>query len=303
MTSQEHPDIQILHRMMKDRRVSGPWRATLWGKKSDGRLTWVFSEEHENKGACGLEVKQTDLTDLVSEVVSNTKNVHVFLEHFVHAVDVQHNCTRTQSTLQNLRSCIKGPTVHYVDPRTDLVAILPNGKIFEAIVHYANYLHSQHNNNNLAVKLLLYETFIHPLLSIVNPDGVLLEGRLNTVLQRYLADMTVDQTNFFREKWIVEVIGSVEHVRRVYHDITNYSKKPPDITALLEAYTDMVNNFTDLWLLANFFVAENKGMTGSIVYAGSKHSLHFEKYLAEMEYELLEQFTNRDLSACLSLRY
>ncbi|AAR26886.1 FirrV-1-B11 [Feldmannia irregularis virus a] len=293
-------DAEILHRAMNNRRVSGPWRATMW-RTRDGHVTWVFSEEHENKGACGLEVQQTDLTSLVAEIIRDTKNVHVFLEHFVHAADVQRTCTTSNSTLQNLRGCLpKGPRIHYIDPRTDLVAILPNGQILEAIVHYAHHLHSQHKD--LELKLLLYETFIHPLLSIVSPSGdsAVLEGRLNTVLQKYVANMTTAQMGFFRDKWSVDVIANIENVRRIYHECTTRLSNLP---ALLEAYTDTVNRFMDLWLLANFFVAENSGMTGSIIYAGSKHSLHFEKYLAEMRYELLEQFTNRDLSACLALRY
>ncbi|AAR26967.1 FirrV-1-I2 [Feldmannia irregularis virus a] len=300
-------DARFLDDAFRGTRISGPWRVSVWKKKDCNQNIWVFSEEHENRGACGLEVKHTDLTNLVSHIVKNTEGVHVFLEHFVHAVDVTRTCSSDESsTLTRLRNCLgidqqqqqqrdSENRIHFIDPRTDLVAILPDGTVYQAVLHYAKHLRRQHKQPEL--KLLLYETFVHPLLSIVNPDGTL-QGRLNVIMQKYMENMTPSQHRFLCSKWHNDVILNVLYVYRVYDELSSDSI---GIVPLLEAYTDMVNKFTDLWLLANFFKADNDSMTGAIVYAGSKHSLHFEKYLAEMQYDLLDHNSNQDLSACLTI--
>ena len=296
-------DATFLDRILQGRRISGPWRVTVWTKsknhQNQNQKIWVFAEEHEYRGACGLEVQHTDLTDLVSFIANNTQRVHVFLELFCSRCDSNVFLDET-STLQKLRNCLEigqQDKIHFVDPRTDLTAVLPDGKLYQAVMHYVDHLRRQHRQDE--VKLLLYETFVHPLLSIVNPDGTL-QGRLNMVMQKYLESMTPSQYRFFVSKWHNDVILNVLYVYRVYDELSD-DEKNYNILPLLDAYTDMVNKFTDLWLLANFFKADNDGMTGAIVYAGSKHSLHFEKYLAEMQYELLDQTTNQDLSACLTI--
>ena len=126
--------------------ISGPWRLTVW-EKEGSPSHYVFSEEHANEGSCPME---KDISTLARQILGCTENVHVFVEHFIHAARVETSkynedvCTKSKekAILNNMRNClevlrIKNPKeshrIHFVDPRTDIVAILPDGKVFDAI--------------------------------------------------------------------------------------------------------------------------------------------------------------------------
>lgn len=290
--------------------VSGPWRLTVWEKQ--GVVCYLFSEEHGNEGACP---ENKDITVLAKEVLSNTDNVHVFIEHFVHALDINkvdmtetEACSaRSEAMLNNMRNCLevlrveRGPgekkRIHFVDPRMDIVAVLPDGRLYEAISHYTQHLVKK---GDLAGALMtIYEAFIHPLLSIV-PDKFGVDGRMTGVMERFRKQMTDAQKEFFLTTWNTEVVQKIKALSDKYVSM----QEKNDVSGLDQfklAYTDMVNKFMDMCLLAQFFVARNNGMTAALVYAGSLHSMNFETYLQKYGYKRTRLHQSRNLQACVKL--
>ncbi|ACH46771.1 unknown [Feldmannia species virus] len=300
-------DAQHLQYRFTGTSVSGPWRLSVWRHRDEGTVVYVFAEEHGNAGPCHRTTGQ-DLTPLVFDIIQKTSRVHVFLEHFIHtreSMGVSDACfaSARQDTLKHLRNCLQfarnktpgyADRIHFIDPRMDLVAILPDGNVYKAVSHYITHLDEV--GDFPAARRTVYEAFVHPLLSLV-PDRVGLEGRMERVMERTISLLTPRQRKFFTLSWETGVVGNVARVVQIYKQFA----KPKHLKSLLQAYTDMVNHFTDLWLLAEFFVAQNYGMTAGIVYAGSRHSLNFENFLEELGYEKIKVVQNRDLSACLAL--
>lgn len=290
--------------------ISGPWRLTVW-EIDGGSTCYLFSEEHANEGSCP---ENKDITVLAKEVVTNTENVHVFIEHFVHAMDIKsvkmtetEACSaKSKSILNNMRNClevlrVKRPEennrIHFVDPRMDIVAVLPDGKLYEAISHYTDHLIGR---GDLSGALMtVYEAFIHPLLSIV-PNKFGVDGRMTGVMERFRNDMTDAQTKFFQQMWNEEVVQRIKGLSDKYVSMTK-EQSLSQLDKFKLSYTDMVNKFLDMCLLAQFFVAQNKGMTAALVYAGSLHSLNFETYLEKFGYKRTRLSENKDLNACVKV--
>ena len=291
--------------------ISGPWRLTVW-EKTDCPPCYVFSEEHANEGSCP---ENKDITVLAKEVLSHTENVHVFIEHFVHAMDINNvkltekeACSaKSKAILNNMRHCLEvlrverpgeNKRIHFVDPRMDIVAVLPDGKLYEAISHYADHLQKQGDVNGALVTV--YEAFIHPLLSIV-PDKFGVDGRMTGVMERYRNKMTETQREFFLRTWNTDVVQKIKALSDKYVAMQK-SNNISQLDKFKLSYTDMVNKFMDMCLLAQFFVAQNhSGMSAALVYAGSLHSLNFETYLERFGFKRTRLHENKDLSACIKL--
>lgn len=303
-------DLEYLDNYFKtgSQTVSGPWRLTVW-KKDNYPPCYLFSEEHANEGSCSDE---KDISTVSRELLNNTDNVHVFIEHFVHALEVtnvklteEEACSsKSKAILNNMRNClevvrVKRPEdknrIHFVDPRMDIVSVLPDGKLYEAISYYTEYLVSQNDINGAL--MTVYEAFIHPLLSVV-PDKFGIKGRMTGVMERFRGNMNDSQRKFFESKWQTDVIKRVKSLSNMYVQMQK-SSSVSNINALKLEYTGMVNKFMDMWLLAQFFASVNEGMSGALVYAGSLHSLNFETYLQEFGYNRTRLHENKSLAACL----
>jgi len=290
--------------------ISGPWRLTVW--EQEGRApSYVFSEEHENKGACPDEM---DISKLSMDILNTTENVHVFIEHYIHASEVKntkHTIEKTcsmakdKAILNNMRNCLEvlrindpkhKERIHFIDPRVDIVAILPDGKIYDAL---KMYITGKIKEGDIECALMtVYEAFIHPLLSMF-PDKLVMKGRMIGSLEKLREKMTPSQVSFFDMIWKTDVIGRISSLTELFRDM----QKKKDLSRIDEIYTlyrDMTNKFLDAWLLANVLIAENSmGMSASIIYLGSLHSLNFEKYLEKMGYTRSKLFENKDLHSCL----
>ena len=293
--------------------ISGPWRRTVW-EQNGAPTCYIFAEEHENKGSCPHAI---DISTLTRDIIHNTEGVHVFIEHFIHAMDITHLQTakaehevcsaKPKAILNNLRNCLQvirvnrpgdKNRIHFIDPRMDIVCILPDGKLFDAISHYVKHLDQEKKNVHEAL-LTIYEAFIHPLLTVV-PDKFGLGGRMTGVMERFTDQMTVAQKSIFYELWKTEVIQNIKNVSNIYvvmhneHSLGKFDK-------LKLEYTNMVNKFMDMWTLAQIFLAENNGMTACILYAGSLHALNLEKFIQRYGYTRTHIRSNPSLNSCLKL--
>ena len=291
--------------------ISGPWRLSVW-KKYGSPVHYVFSEEHNNNGSCPGE---KDISTLARQVLRATDTVHVFIEHFIHATSIKNTsldesvCTKSKekAILNNMRNClevlrINNPSeshrIHFVDPRTDIVAILPDGKVFEAITMYVEDLIKKKKFDGAL--MTLYEAFIHPLLSIF-PDKLEMTGRLTGQMERSRGVMDVEQREFFDSIWRRDVVQRISLLTELFRDIQK-NKGYDRVEELMKVYRDMTNKFLDTWLLAKVFSAEHNGMTASMIYLGSLHSLNFETYLEQLGYSRTKLYENTNLTSCLNLR-
>lgn len=305
-------DIQNLERCLSEGNgmISGPWRLTVWEKQGEPSH-YVFSEEHANVKSCP---KEKDISTLARQVLRETEHVHVFIEHFIHATSIQQTshgeevCTKSKekAILNNMRNCLEvlrinnpheSHRIHFVDPRTDIVAILPDGKVFDAIKMYVdNRLDKKDFDGAL---MTLYEAFIHPLLSIF-PDKLNMSGRMTGQMESSRMLMNYEQRRFFDIVWRRDVIQRISELTQLFRDIQR-NKQYNRVRELMTSYRDMTNKFLDTWLLAKVFSATNNGMSASIIYLGSLHSLNFETYLHEIGYTRIKLSENKDLRSCLNV--
>lgn len=307
-------DVEFLSKSLESgSTISGPWRLTVWVQNGK-RPCYLFSEEHDNEGSCP---DQRGISELAKNVLKNTEQVHVFIEHFVHAQRLSKATTneseeeacsaKSERILNNMRNCLEvlrmnrpehRERIHFVDPRVDIVSVLPDGKLYEAISYYTDHLIQ--SGDCSGALLTVYEAFIHPLLSVVPNSSLGMNGRMNGVMERYVEKMTVIQQEVFKYLWKEDIIGKIKVLTDAYATMEK-KKCVFNLKDLKLKYTDMVNKFMDMYLLAQFFLSENSGMTGSIIYAGSLHSLNFEGYLKRYGYTRTRVHENKNLSACVRL--
>ena len=303
---------QINKTIFNGKDISGPWRLTVWEHPSRPS-SYVFSEEHENIGSCPDEM---DISKLSMNILNNTENAHVFIEHYIHASEIsntKHTVEKTcklakdKTILNNMRNCLEvlrindpknKDRIHFIDPRVDIVAILPDGKVYDALKMYIS--NKIREGDKECALMTIYEAFIHPLLSMF-PDKLVMKGRMIGSIEKLRERMTSDQVSFFDMVWKTDVIGKISSLTELFRDM----QKKKDLSRINEIYTlyrDMTNKFLDTWLLANVIIAENSmGMSASIIYLGSLHSLNFEKYLEKMGYSRSKIFENKNLHSCLEL--
>ena len=290
--------------------VSGPWRLTVWDSPSSGKA-YVFSEEHANKGSCP---QNRHFSALASEILQKTRGVHLLVENFIHANDIVTPKTGKNTSLaqacspvnvgilNNLRSCLEvmkinsqycpdgcAKRIHFIDPRVDMVSVLPDGKMFEAISHYAHHKASQGSFDDAV--LTVFESIVQPLSSLL-PDRKNLMGRLVGVFDAFKNKMTPAQRATFDKIWVDDITGGITSINAKYiklHDtysssrsktkpsLANFSKDVEEIKQLYKRYT---NKFMDVWLLAHVFMIQNTtGSNGMVMYLGSLHGLQVEKYM------------------------
>lgn len=306
-------DVKVIDGMLQDgSRISGPWRLTVWEREGKPP-SYVFSEEHANSGSCPGE---KDISRLTTDILQTTRNVHVFVEHYMHANEVVNtsktvegacSVARDKAILNNMRNClevirIRDPEsrdrVHFIDPRVDIVAILPDGKVYEALEMYVTTKIGEGDKESAL--MALYEAFIHPLLSLF-PDKLVMTGRMTGSVEKLRTQMTPSQVSFFDSVWKEDVIKRIAGLTKVFREMQGNS----DVSRLDDIYVmyrDMTNKFLDAWLLANVLIAESSmGMSASVIYLGSLHSLNFEKYLETMGYSRKSLHENRDLTSCLKV--
>lgn len=304
-------DINRVNNTIKQSTISGPWRLTVWNK--DGNPpSYIFSEEHGSDGSCA---DQKDISAVLLEILDNTSRTEVFIEHFIHAEeittarsDVKKACVAKSSAILNgLRLCLEvvkisstkhANRIHFCDPRCDIVSIMPDGKVYDAI---EAHVHQLAGAGKVSEALLtLYEAFIHPLLSVV-PDGMNMHGRLTGSMKKAREQMTATQVEFFDVMWYMDVVTSIKSLTEAYGNMHG-ANDVSNVAAFMTQYTRTINKFMDTWLLAQMFEAENRGMSASVLYLGSLHSLNLEKYLKSYGYTRTSLHENKNLAACLTIK-
>jgi len=313
--------------------VSGPWRLTVWDSPNTGKL-YVFSEEHGNKGSCP---QNRHFSTLASEILQKTRGVHVLVENFIHANDILtpktgRNTTLAQACspvnvgiLNNLRNCLEvmkinsqhcpdgcAKRIHFIDPRVDMVSVLPDGKLFEAISFYAHHKASQGYFDDAV--LTIFESIVHPLSSLL-PDRKNLTGRLIGVFEAFRTKMTPVQRATFDKIWVRDISGGIGAVNSRYiklHDTYSSSKRKStlslkkfsqDVEEIKQIYKRYTNKFMDVWLLAHIFMIQNTtGSNGMVMYLGSLHGLEIEKYLSLHGLRKIHHSESQNLDSCLVLK-
>ncbi len=309
--------------------VSGPWRLTVWDSQTSGNM-YVFSEEHANKGSCP---QHRHFSALASEILKKTRGVHVLVENFVHANEIMtpktgHGTTIAQACspvntgiLNNLRNCLEvmkinsrfcpggcAKRIHFVDPRVDLVSVLPDGKLFEAISHFVHDKASRGSIDDAI--LLVFESIVHPLSSLL-PDRKNLRGRLVGVFDAFRSKMTAAQKNTFDRVWAGDITAGISAINskyiklnQTYSSSNNFSIQRflQDVEEIKQMYKRYTNKFMDIWLLAHIFMIQNlPDSSGMVMYLGSLHGLEVEKYLSLHGFRKTYHAENRTLGSCLSL--
>lgn len=303
----------IKNKLSSTSKISGPWKITIL-EKHESPDSYIFSEEHSNFGSCPEE---TSVSSLFLDILKNTSHSHLFIEHFVHAESIKtvsenDSCSikPSSSILNHLRNCLEimrtrnsenKDRIHFVDPRMEIVSILPDGRVYQAIKKSVESL-IKSGDDEIAL-LTLYEAFIHPLLNLF-PDKLNENGRLSCSMSGLRKSMTKSQMVFFDTIWKNDVVTRIETLNlefRRLQKISNLTVSDTENIYLL--YRDMTNKFLDTWLLSRMFSAQNDyNMSASILYLGSLHSLNLEKYLQDFGYTIKKTVENKNLSACLHLK-
>ena len=99
--------------------------------------------------------------------------------------------------------------IHFVDPRTDLIAILPGGNVYKSIHFYIQSLLEKDDKES--VLITLFEAYIHPLQSLF-PDKLVPSGRFSGSIEKAKNMMTSDQKTFFTMIWKKDVIGRISEL-------------------------------------------------------------------------------------------
>lgn len=313
--------------------ISGPWRLTVWDSAStsvDSGKVYVFSEEHHNEGSCPDE---RHFSQIAMDILQNTTGVHILVENFLHANDllqtrngvnnpVQACAPVEEGILNNLRGCLEvmklneqycrgncSNRIHFIDPRVDLVSVLPDGKLFQAISHYTDHRASKGDFSGAV--LTVYESLVHPLSSLL-PDKRNLRGRLVGTFETLREKMSQSQGETFDRLWMSEITGGISNINRIYvemqkgfpdkkkkHDLKRFSAKVEEIK---QAYKVFTNKFLDVWLLAHVFMIQNTANSnGMVMYLGSLHGLVIEKYLESHGFNRTHIIQNEGLESCLSI--
>ena len=314
--------------------ISGPWRLTVWDSSNtdvNSGKVYVFSEEHHNEGSCP---EYRHFSSIAKEILDKTKGVHILVENFIHANDLDnsrtggkdpvHACAPVEEgILNNLRNCLevmrinKGYSmnesenrIHFIDPRVDMVSILPDGKIFQAITHYTEYNASKGNFSEAV--LTIYEALVHPLSSLL-PDKKNLKGRLVGSFDLFRSKMSLSQGETFDKVWKKDITGGIIDINSKYVNLMekyvsngkknhNLEAFASDVEDIKQCYKEFTNKFLDVWLLAHVFMIQNTNTSnGMVMYLGSLHGIQIEHYLKSHGFDLLNKVENGDLDSCLTV--
>lgn len=312
--------------------ISGPWKLSVYDSSRTSRdsgLVYIFIEEHHNEGSCPEE---RHFSQISAEILQRTTDVHVLVENFIHSNDLVHTRTGSNSLqqscgpvesgiLNNLRNCLEvmrlntnycpggcDNRIHFIDPRVDMVSVLPDGKLFEAISHYAE--HQAYEGDVSEAVLTVFEGLVHPLSSLL-PDKKNLKGRLVGAFEMFRSKMTPDQVSTFDKVWLSDITGGITEMndkyirfQRKYTGSKKLKKREfsEDIEDIKACYKKFTNTFLDMWLLAHVFMIQNTGTCdGIVMYLGSLHGIQIEKYMKTHGFELLQKIENSTLDSCLNV--
>lgn len=311
--------------------ISGPWRLTVWDSSRtgiDSGKIYVFSEEHENEGSCP---ENRHFSVIAKDILQKTTGVHVLVENFLHANDLIYTRNGTNDPVQacapvekgilnNLRGCLEvmklneqhcmgdcSNRIHFIDPRVDLVSVLPDGKLFQAISHYTD--HRASKGDFPGAVLTVYEALVHPLSSLL-PDKRNLRGRLVGTFETLRRKMSASQGETFDRLWESEITGGITSINHKYTELQkdfsipgrsyNLKRFSTKVEAIKQAYKVFTNKFLDVWLLAHVFMIQNTtNSNGMVMYLGSLHGIVIEKYLASHGFVKTNVIQNRSLDSCL----
>ncbi|CAN0048470.1 unnamed protein product [Scytosiphon promiscuus] len=101
--------------------------------------------------------------------------------------------------------------IHFCDPRCDIVLVMPDGKVYDAILGHVRKLKKENNVSDAL--LTIYEAFIHPLLSVVS-DSTNLSGWMSGAIKQSRESMTADQLLVFDEVWKQDVVASIKDLTK-----------------------------------------------------------------------------------------
>lgn len=313
--------------------ISGPWRLTVWDSVHTGvnsGKVYVFSEEHNNKGSCP---ENRHFSQIAQDILQNTTGVHILIENFLHANDllesrngmhspVQACAPVEEGILNNLRGCLEvmklneqycrgncSNRIHFIDPRVDLVSVLPDGKLFQAISHYTN--HRATKGDFAGAILTVYESLVHPLSSLL-PDKNNLRGRLVGTFETLRSKMSSSQGETFDRLWVSEITGGITLINKKYVELQkgfsgsskkyNLKKFSDKVEEIKQVYKEFTNKFLDVWLLAHVFMIQNTANSnGMVMYLGSLHGLVIEKYLESHGFFRTDIIQNKSLGSCLAV--
>lgn len=312
--------------------ISGPWKLTVWDSSDTGvnsGKVYVFIEEHENEGSCP---EKRHFSSIAKEILEKTNGVHILVENFIHANDLENtrsghttpvqSCAPVeQGILNNLRNCLEvmrineqycmdncSNRIHFIDPRVDMVSVLPDGKLFQAISHYSDYRASKGDFSEAV--LTIYEALVHPLSSLL-PDKKNLKGRLVGSFDMFRSKMSPPQGETFDTVWRKDITGGIININSKYvnlmkkyvlgdkkkHNLNVFSSEVEDIK---QCYKEFTNKFLDVWLLAHVFMIQNTHTSnGMVMYLGSLHGIQIEKYMKLHGFKMLNKLQNNDLDSCL----
>ena len=313
--------------------ISGPWRLTVWDSSNtgvDSGSIYVFSEEHSNEGSCP---DMRHFSEIAMEILQKTEGVHILVENFLHANDITQSrsgindpimaCSPVDDgILNNLRGCLEvmmlnerhcrgdcSKRIHFIDPRVDMVSVLPDGKLFQAISHYVNDMAVE--GDFTGGVLTVYEALVHPLSSLL-PDKRNLRGRLVGAFETLRSKMNDKQGETFDRLWMSEITGGITSINQKYveiqksfsgttrkHSVKKFNSMVEEIKQLYKVFT---NKFLDVWLLAHVFMIQNLPQSeGMVMYLGSLHGLVIEKYLKSHGFTRTGVFQDKSLGACLQV--
>lgn len=311
--------------------VSGPWRLTVWDSPSTGKM-YVFSEEHANKGSCP---QNRHFSTLASEILQKTRGVHVLVENFIHANDIAVPETGSNTSigqasspvdvgiLNNLRNCLEvmkinsrhcpdgcAKRIHFIDPRVDMVSVLPDRKLFEAISFYAHHKAAHGSFDDAG--LTIFESIVHPLSSLL-PDRKNLRGRLVGAFETLRKQMTPVQKATFDKIWAGDITGGIVDINakyvKLHENFSSKNKNAPslekfsrDVEEIKHIYKRYTNKFMDTWLLAHIVMIQNMAVSnGMVMYLGSLHGIQIEKHLSLHGFRKIYHSESQNLHSCLPL--
>ena len=122
--------------------------------------------------------------------------------------------------------------------------------------------------------------------------------------------MTPKQGEMFDRAWKKDITDRIVKLNSAY--ISLQQKYPSqsksvrafnnDVENIKTLYKEFTNKFLDIFLLAHIFMIQNtKTSNGMVIYLGSLHSFHVEKYMEEYGFNRIHRTENKSLDACLKM--
>jgi len=246
-------------------------------------------------------------SEIAMEILQKTEGVHILVENFLHANDITQSrsgindpsmaCSPVDDgILNNLRGCLEvmmlnerhcrgdcSKRIHFIDPRVDMVSVLPDGKLFQAISHYVNDMAVE--GDFTGGVLTVYEALVHPLSSLL-PDKRNLRGRLVGAFETLRSKMNDKQGETFDRLWMSEI----------KHSVKKFNSMVEEIKQLYKVFT---NKFLDVWLLAHVFMIQNLPQSeGMVMYLGNIF-INYYSFTTKTRSRALLHHRSRAFASCV----